>query len=595
MPKSMLRMFGIVTMFKGRLVLSQLLLFISALTTVGFATLTQGLVNRGIEAGDPETLLNIALWMFLLAVVAGLCMAGAAALAVFFSQGTSYTIRAKLYEKLQTFSFANYDRFSTGRLMVNLNSDAINVQNGMLWALMLGLYAPFMILCTLVLVIINTRDLLWLLLVVIAVVLGVMFLLIPAVFRAYENRQKRLDDLNSALQEDVTGIQVVKAFAREDYEIERFSKRSNAMRVPAYDAAWRVAFLSPLLTGLGQLAMVSAVFVGGTQVLNNAGLDVGQVFAFTQYLSLTVAPLAMMAIVIPMVLRGDTSAERILEVYDSVSAVQDQTGSQTLDPETVKGHLSFENVSFAFQRPDGQLDPPVLKNINLVIKPGQQVGFLGATGSGKSALVNLIPRFYDVTEGRITIDGVNVRDIPQDNLRQIVGIALQEAVLFKGDLRFNLKFANPVAEDGVMFNAAKAADSWGFVNHLPEKWEAPVARRGYNFSGGQRQRLSINRALTPGPKILILDDSTSALDASTEGRVQGAIPEFTHGSTTLYVAQRISAVIELDNIVLLQNGEIVAMGNHDELLESSPLYQEIYESQLGGAVTAGVGLEEVPA
>jgi ABC-type multidrug transport system fused ATPase/permease subunit len=223
------------------------------------------------------------------------------------------------------------------------------------------------------------------------------------------------------------------------------------------------------------------------------------------------------------------------------------------------------------------------------------VGFLGATGAGKTALVNLIPRFYDVTEGRITIDGVDVRDIPQDNLRQIVGIALQEAVLFKGDMRFNLKFGNPEAEDGVMFNAAKAADSWGFVNNLPEKWEAPVARRGYNFSGGQRQRLSINRALTPEPKILILDDSTSALDASTEGRVQAAIPGFTHGSTTLYVAQRISAVIELDNIVLLQNGEIVAMGTHEELLQSSPLYQEIYESQLGGAVTAGVGLEEVPA
>jgi ATP-binding cassette subfamily B protein len=239
------------------------------------------------------------------------------------------------------------------------------------------------------------------------------------------------------------------------------------------------------------------------------------------------------------------------------------------------------------------LDPPALKNINLTIEPGQQVGFLGATGAGKSALVNLVPRFYDVTEGRITIDGIDVRDFPQDNLQQIVGIALQEAVLFKGDLRFNLKFAQPEVEDGVMFEAAKAADSWGFINGMSQKWEAPVARRGYNFSGGQRQRLSINRALTQEPKILILDDSTSALDASTEGRVQAAIPDFTHGITTLYVAQRISAVIELDNIVLLQNGEIVAMGNHEQLMESSPLYQEIYESQLGGGVTAGLDLEEV--
>jgi ATP-binding cassette subfamily B protein len=591
----MIRIFAIVTRFKGRLALSQLLLFLTAACTVGFATLTGELVSQGIEASNPEALLDIGIWMFVLAVAAGVCMAGAAALAVFFSQGTSYMIRAKLYEKLQTFSFANFDQFPTGRLMVNLNADAINVQNGMLWSLMLGLFAPFIILWTLVLVIINTPSLLWLLLAVIVVVLGAMALLVPAVFRAYEDRQARLDAVNNAVQEDVTGIQVVKAFVREEYEIERFSKRSDAMRKPAFAAAWRVAFLSPLLTGLSQLAMLAGVYVGGTQVLTNAGLQVGEVVAFTQYLSLTVTPLAMLAIVIPQVLRGDASAQRIFEVYDSIPTVQDQTTAKPLDPEMVQGRIAFENVSFAFRRPDGKFDPPVLKNINLVIEPGQTVGFLGATGAGKTALINLIPRFYDVTEGRITIDGIDVRDIPQDNLRQIVGIALQEAVLFKGDMRFNLKFGNPWAEDGVMFNAAKTADSWGFVNNLPKKWEAPVARRGYNFSGGQRQRLSINRALTAEPKILILDDSTSALDASTEGRVQEAIPKFTHGSTTLYVAQRISAVIELDNIVLLQNGEIVAMGSHEELLGSSPLYQEIYESQLGGDITKGVDLEEVPA
>jgi ATP-binding cassette subfamily B protein len=239
------------------------------------------------------------------------------------------------------------------------------------------------------------------------------------------------------------------------------------------------------------------------------------------------------------------------------------------------------------------LDPPALKNINLTIEPGQKVGFLGATGAGKSALINLLPRFYDVTEGRITIDGIDVRDIPQDNLRQIVGIALQEAVLFQGDMRFNLKFGHPTVEDDVMFEAAKASDSYIFINHLPEKWGAPVARRGYNFSGGQRQRLSINRALTAEPKIIILDDSTSALDASTEGRVQDAIPEFMHQATTIYVAQRISAVIDLDRIYLLENGGIIAQGNHEELLKSSPLYQEIYESQLGGGVTSGLDLEEL--
>ncbi len=593
MLKSMRRIFGITKRYRIRLIGSQLLLLISALATVGFATLTQGMVNQGMQEGDPEAVLNIGFWMLILAVVAGICMAIAASQAVFFSQGTGYVVRSHLYEKIQTFSFGNYDKHSTSRMMVRLNADTLNVQNGMLYALLLGLYAPFMILATVALTIINTPELLWVLLVVIVVVLLLMFLLIPAFFRNFHERQIRLDDLNNTLQENVTGIQVVKAFTREDFEIERFSQRADAMRRPAYEAAWRVAYLNPLLVGVGQLAIVMGIGVGGYQVLTNAGIDVGQVVAFTQYLSLTIAPLALLAIVIPMVLRGDTSAERILSIYDDEPQIQDKENAQLIDPEKVEGRIVFENVSYAFRRPDGEVDPPALKNINLTIEPGQQVGFLGATGAGKSALVNLIPRFYDVTEGRITIDGVDVRDIPQDNLQQIVGIALQEALLFKGDLRFNLKFAQPDVEDRVMFEAAKAADSFGFINGMPEKWVAPVSRRGYNFSGGQRQRLSINRALIQEPRILILDDSTSALDASTEGRVQAAIPKFTHGITTLYVAQRISAVIELDNIFLLENGEIIAAGNHNQLLETSPLYQEIYESQLGGGVTAGVDMKEM--
>jgi ATP-binding cassette subfamily B protein len=271
--------------------------------------------------------------------------------------------------------------------------------------------------------------------------------------------------------------------------------------------------------------------------------------------------------------------------------VKDKEGVQPLETDAVGGRLVFDNVSFAFRRPDGEFDPPALKNINLTIEPGEQVGFLGATGAGKSALVNLIPRFYDVTEGSISIDGVDVRDIPQDNLRQIIGIALQEALLFQGDVHFNLKFGDPEVDDEVMIGASQAADAYGFIMNLPEKWDAPVARRGYNFSGGQRQRLSMSRALTAQPKVIILDDSTSALDASTEGRVQEAIPGFTDNVTTLYVAQRISAVIDLDKIVLLENGEIVAEGNHEELMQSSPLYQEIYESQLGSGITAGLDVE----
>ncbi len=590
MIKSMRRMYGIYRRYRSRLILSQILVLISAAATIAVASLNQRLVNQGIEMNNYEVIIDTGLQMLLLALLSGVCLAGAAYISVFFSQGIGYVIRTLLYEKIQTFSFANFDRFPTSAMMVRLNADVINVQNAMLYSTLLTLYAPFMLLITLVFTIIRTPELVWLLLVIIVVVLGAMALLIPQVFRAYDQRQKRLDKLNETMQENLSGVRVVKAFTREDYEVERFKHRADDLRQPAYAAAFRVAFLTPILTATTQIGIALAIWIGGESVLAGS-MDLGQLVAFTQYLSLIVAPLAILAIVVPFVLRGDTSAERILEVYEDEATVQDKEDAQSLDPEKIEGRIVFENVSFAFRRPDGKLDPPALKNINLTIEPGQQIGFLGATGAGKSALVNLIPRFYDVTEGRITIDGVDVRDIPQENLRQNVGIALQEAVLFKGDVRFNLKFGAPQADDDVMIAAAKAADTYGFVMNVPQQWDAPVVQRGQNFSGGQRQRLSITRTLTAEPKILILDDSTSALDASTEGRVQGAIPGFVKNATTLYVAQRISAVIDLDKIVLLENGEIVAMGNHEELMRSSPLYQEIYESQLGSGITADLDVE----
>ena len=591
MIKSMRRIFFIYKRYRGRLLLSQLLVLISAITTIAFASLNAKLVNEGITAGNLEVLLDTGMNMFLLALISGLCLAGAAYISVFFAQGSGYMVRTLLYNKIQSFSFANFDRFPTSALMVRLNADVINIQNAMLYTTLLTLYAPFMLLVTFVLTIMRAPSLLWILVLMTAVLLAVLVLLVFQIFKAYDARQKRLDDLNDTMQENLAGVRVVKAFVREDYEVERFKQRADALRQPAYAAAFRVAFLTPAMTGTAQLAIALALAVGGHQILSGTGLDVGTLVAFSQFLGLAVAPLAMMAVVLPFLMRGDASAERILKVYDDEATVQDRESAQPLDPDQVQGRIAFENVTFAFRRPDGELDPPALKNINLTIEPGQQVGFLGATGAGKSALINLIPRFYDVTGGRITLDGVDVRDIPQDNLRQIVGIALQEAVLFQGDVRFNLKFGQPAADDDVMIDAAQAADSYGFVMNLPERWEAPVSQRGYNFSGGQRQRLSINRTLTTKPKVLILDDSTSALDASTEGRVQAAIPEFTNNVTTLYVAQRISAVIDLDKIYLLQNGEIIAEGDHEELLQSSPLYQEIYESQLGKGVTAGLDLE----
>jgi ABC-type multidrug transport system fused ATPase/permease subunit len=595
MPTAFFRIFALVKDYKWRFIISQVAMAVAAIATVFFATLISALVDDGMIAGDQEAAISIGLQMILFALLMGGAMAIAASQAVFFSQGAAFLIRRRLYDQLQEYSFENFDHRPTSQLMVRLNADAVNIQNAVLYAIMLGSFAPFILLTTLVLAIINTPQLVWVLVIVIVLVVVVMALFVPAISRAYDERQKRLDDMSNTLQENLSGISVVKAFVREKLEIEKFTHNAAQIRTPDFQAAWRVAFMAPLLTGLGQLAIIVGMWTGGRNVLGGGDMTVGDVSTFTQYLSLTVAPLALVAVVLPLVLRGDVSARRIFEAYRDEPTVVDRDGVEAVESDAFEGRLRFENVSFAFRRADGTFDPPALRNIDLTIEPGQRVGILGATGAGKSALVNLIPRFYDVTEGRITIDDIDVRDIPLKQLRKVVGIALQEAVLFKRPLRPNLKFGAPDVEDEVMFDAAKAADSWGFIQKLPDKWDAPVARRGYNFSGGQRQRLSITRALATRPTVLILDDSTSALDASTEGRVQAAIPGFVDGATTIYVAQRISAVIDLDRIYLLQDGEILAEGTHEELMTTSELYQEIYESQLGSGATAGVDLEEVPS
>jgi len=592
MPTAILQVFRLFGQHKARFFISQFMMLIAAFCIVAYASLISSLVDDGMVAGDQEAALDIGISMVLLAIAAGASIAIAGTQAVFFSQGAAFYIRRELYNKVQHYSFENFDHRPTGALMVRLNADVVNIQNAVLYTLMLGALAPFLLLLTIVMAFINTPDLVWVVIVVVIAVVAIMGVLVPAIDKAYRRRQKALDDLNGTFQENLTGISVVKAFVREHFEMKKFEQRASALREPEYQAAWRVAFMAPLLTGLGQMAIVLAMWAGGNNVLSGEGMTVGEVSTFTQYMGLIITPLALLAQVMPMVMRGDVSAQRIIDAYQTEATIQDPDDPVDINRDEVRGRVVFENVSFAFRRADGTYDPPVLKNIDLTIEPGQQVGFLGATGAGKSALVNLIPRFYDVAEGRVTIDGVDVRDIPLRELRKTVGIALQEAVLFQQAVRPNLKFGAPDAEDEVMFGAAKAADAFGFVSRLPESWDAPVARRGYNFSGGQRQRLSITRALTPRPNVLILDDSTSALDASTESRVQAAIPGFAEGATTVYVAQRISALIDLDHIYLLDHGEIIDEGTHEELLTSSPMYQEIYESQLGGGVTAGIDLDD---
>jgi ATP-binding cassette subfamily B protein len=335
------------------------------------------------------------------------------------------------------------------------------------------------------------------------------------------------------------------------------------------------------------LALAAIFFTGGIAVLEGTGFSTGEVIASVQYMFLLIMPFMILGTVLPAISAARPSLNRIFELLDTPADVKDSDHPAAVDPESVKGRLVFDHVSFGYTGSDRKPGPLVLQDISFSTEPGETIGFLGPTGSGKSTLVHLVPRFYDVTSGKITIDGTDLRDIPQHTLRTIVGICLQQPNLFSGTIRDNLLFATENASEENIIAAATDADADGFIRNIPRQYDDSVARHGANFSGGQRQRLAIARTLAADPKILILDDSTSACDVATEARIQDAINRRFAGVTKLLVAQRISTVISADRIILLENGRIIATGRHEDLLRTSPQYKEIYDSQLGKGIAGG--------
>jgi ATP-binding cassette subfamily B multidrug efflux pump len=394
--------------------------------------------------------------------------------------------------------------------------------------------------------------------------------------------QQKLDGLNTVLQENIAGARLVKSFVRADFEGERFEKANEAYTGQSVRVLQVVSTMSPILTMCVNIGMVIVIWVGGIDSVQG-NLSVGQIVAFTNYLLTTMTPLIMMTILSNIWAGGIVSARRINEVLDTVPDVRDAPDAVSL-PEAVQGRLVFENVSFHYS---GAYAESVLEEINLTIEPGRTVAFLGATGSGKSTLVNLVPRFYDVSAGRILLDGIDIRRLRQDSLLAQIGIVPQETVLFSGSVRDNIRYGAPGAGNEEIFAAAKAAQAHDFILALSKGYDTHVEERGTNLSGGQKQRIAIARALLTRPKILILDDSTSSVDVETETRIQKALEAQMHRRTTLVVAQRISTVLKADKIVVLEKGRIAAEGTHAELMAASPIYREIFESQLGNDMNEG--------
>lgn len=387
--------------------------------------------------------------------------------------------------------------------------------------------------------------------------------------------QERLEYLNQVLQENLSGIRVVKSFVRRDHENRRFEGANLELYGTSLRVTQLLSVFFPIIMSLLNLGTVAIIYYGGLQVFAGQ-TSVGQIMAFINYLFSTMFPVLMLSMMAGQISASNASAGRIMQILDSAPEVQDRTDAIAL--EEMRGEVVFEDVTFSYRDDGGD---PVLCDVSFTAEPGETVALLGSTGSGKSSLINLIPRFYDVGEGRVAIDGVDVRDIQMQSLRRHIGISLQEAVLFSGTIRDNIRYGKPDASDEEVVAAAKAAQAHDFITEFPKGYDTMVGQRGVNLSGGQKQRIAIARALLVKPTILILDDSTSAVDVETEAEIEEALEELMVDSTSFVIAQRISTVLKADKIIVLDDGRIAAEGSHAELMDTSPIYREIYESQLG--------------
>ena len=538
--------------------------------------LIQRIIDQGIAQNDQPLVIQTALLMIGISIISTIIAVGNNNLSVQVGESVACDLREALFLKIQTFSFGNLDQQKTGQLMVRLTSDSSAVQRWVQISLRIGTRAPLLMIGSLILMINTSSTLALTILPLLLVTLAVIVFFVVKMEPLFRSVQQKLDRLNTVLQENIAGARVVKAFVRADFENERFEIANLDYTNRSARVMQFMSTMSPVLTVFVNVGMVIVIWAGGLQSIRGE-MSLGQIVAFTNYLLTTMTPLTMMTQLSNVWANGMASAKRVNEVLDTVSQVQDVAEPIELPPHA-QPRIVFENVGFHY---NGTSDEPVLENINLVAKPGDTIAVLGATGAGKSTLVNLIPRFYDVSAGRILIDGIDIRQVRQDDLLAHIATVPQETILFSGTVRDNIRYGNPNASEDQVIAAAKAAQAHDFILELSQGYDTHIEERGGNLSGGQKQRIAIARALLTQPKILIFDDSTSSVDVETETKIQDALDEQMRSHTSFVVAQRISTVLKADKIIVIDNGRIAAEGTHKELMQSSPIYQEIYDSQLG--------------
>ncbi len=543
--------------------------------------MVERIVDEGIARLDLNLVLGTGLLMFGLAVIGAFGGMSNGYFAEMTVQAFGADLRETLFRKVQTFSFGDLEVLETGQLITRLTNDVTQVQEALLLVLRILVRAPLLLIGSLIMAVITSPQLAFLPLVLLPIELAAVIWIVNRATPLYTRVQQRLDALNQVMQESLAGVRVVKAFVRASHEEARFGAANTNLTNDSVSAARVVAVMPAFMMFTLNVSIIGVLWFGGVQVTQGRML-LGQVIAFINYLTTTLFSLIMVSQLVIQLARAEASARRILEVLERRPGVQNRPGAVT--DFAPRGRVVFEDVTFDFDDRDGD---PVLKGVSFAAEPGQTVALIGTTGAGKSSLVHLIPRFYDVASGRVTIDGQDVRDLDLTTLRRNIGIALQEAVLFSGTIRDNIRYGRPDAPDTDVIAAAKAAQAHEFIQAFPEGYDTVLGQRGVNLSGGQKQRLAIARALLLKPAILILDDSTSAVDVETETKIQAALEVVMKDRTSFVIAQRISTVLTADKILVLDDGQIAAEGTHRQLMAESPIYREIYDSQLGGGERHG--------
>jgi ATP-binding cassette subfamily B protein len=562
-------------------ILAPLFMVVEVICDLAQPTLLARIVDEGVLKNNFSLILNTGILMIFIAFIGLIGGVGCTIFSSYVGQNFGRDLRNTLFKKIQNFSFYNIDKFRTSSLITRLTNDVTQLQNLVMMSLRIVVRAPLLFIGGIIMAISINKKLSLIILGAIPFLIMVFIFIMKKSFPLFSNVQKRIDELNNVVRENLSGVRLIRAFMRGDYEKERFKSANTALMNAIIKALMLMIFAMPLFMLVMNSSILLVLWYGGLLV-KSGNMQVGEIMAYINYLSQILFSLMMIGNILIFISRASASTERVNEVLEEKVDIESRESKIKISK--IKGEIVFEHVYFSYDNKKEY----VLKDINFSVNPGEIIGILGTTGSGKTTLVSLIPRLYDVTSGRILIDGYDIRDIDIKLLRSSISMVPQDTILFSGTIKENVCWGKEDAKDEEIINACKIAQAHDFIIRFPQGYDTEIGERGINLSGGQKQRIAIARAIIRKSPILILDDATSAIDFATEQRILRGLKEIMKNSTTFIIAQRITTVMNADKIIILENGKLVGIGKHEELLKNNTLYQEIYRSQLGDEVIENV-------